>query len=272
MKMAALDGLTILVPESRELDLFAGMLEAQGAHPLRCPLVRILDVEDDSMVQDWIGRMIEAPFDFTVFLTGEGLRRLLGLSGAHRGDFIAALGRSRTVTRGPKPARALREIGLTPGMAASEPTSQGVLEELEEENLKGRRIGVQLYPGDGALPLVEALKAHGAEVFCVTPYRYASQTESEQVAATIKDLAAGRIGMIAFTSSPQIEQLFTVAREHGLTAELAEGLAKTPIAAIGPVMEKALKAHGLSSAIHPESSFHLKPMVNAIVESWKAKA
>ena len=271
MIMKALDGLTILVPESRELDLFAGMLEAQGARPLRCPLVRIVDVDDDGEAQAWITRMIDAPFDFTVFLTGEGLRRLLALSGPRREDFIAALAKSRTVTRGPKPARALREIGLSPGMAAAEPTSQGVLEELEEESLEKRRIGVQLYPGDGAQPLMEALKGHGAEVFAVTPYRYATQTEAAQVAATIKDLAAGKIGMIAFTSSPQLEQLFAVAREQGLTPELTVGLARTPIAAIGPVMEKALKAHGLSSTIHPESNFHMKPMVNAIAEAWKAR-
>jgi uroporphyrinogen-III synthase len=271
MSMKALDGLTILVPESRELDLFAGMLEAQGAKARRCPLVRIVDLEDGSEAQDWITSMIAAPFDFTVLLTGEGLRRLLTLSGPRRQDFIGALSKTRTVTRGPKPARALREIGLAPGMAAAEPTSQGVLEELEEEELKGRRIGVQLYPGDGALPLVDALKAHGAEVFPVTPYRYVTQTESEEVAATIKDLAAGRIGMIAFTSSPQIERLFAVAKEFGLTPELTQGLAKTPIAAIGPVMEKALKAHGLSSAIHPETSFHLKPMISAIAEAWKEK-
>ena len=270
--MSALDGLTILVPESRELDLFAGLLEAQGARPLRCPLVRIVDVEDDRDVQAWITRMIDEPFDFTVFLTGEGLRRLLNLAGFRREDFIAALGKTRTVTRGPKPARALREIGLSPDMAAAEPTSQGVLEELEEEKLEKKRIGVQLYPGDGALPMVEALKAHGAEVFAVTPYRYATQTEAAQVAVTIKELAAGKIGMIAFTSSPQIEQLFAVAREQDLVTELTVGLARTPIAAIGPVMESALKAHGLASAIHPESSFHLKPMINAIVESWKAKA
>ena len=118
--------------------------------------------------------------------------------------------------------------------AAAEPTSQGVLEELEEESLEKRRIGVQLYPGDGAQPLMEALKCHGAEVFAVTPYRYATQTEAAQVAATIKDLAAGKIGMIAFTSSPQLEQLFAVAREQGLTPELTVGLARTPIAAIGP--------------------------------------
>jgi uroporphyrinogen-III synthase len=269
--MKALDGLTILVPESRELDLFAGMLEAQGAQALRCPLVRIVDLEDGSEAQAWIDRMITAPFDYTVLLTGEGLRRLLTLSGPRRADFITALSKTRTVTRGPKPARALREIGLAPGMAAAEPTSQGVLEELEEEELRGRRIGLQLYPGDGGLPLLEALKAHGAEVFPVTPYRYVTQTESEEVATTIRDLAAGKIGMIAFTSSPQIDRLFVVAKEFGLTAELTQGLAKTQIAAIGPVMENALKAHGLSSAIHPETSFHLKPMIAAIAQAWKAK-
>jgi uroporphyrinogen-III synthase len=268
----ALNGLTILVPESRELDLFAGMLEAQGAKAWRCPLVRIADLDDDSEARAWIARMIAAPFDLTILLTGEGLRRLVSMCGPRQDAFIAALGKSRTVTRGPKPARALREIGLMPGVAAAIPTSQGVLESLAEEPLQGRRIGVQLYPGDGGLPLVEALRRRGAEVFPVTPYRYVTQTESQQVAAAIKDLAAGKIGMIAFTSSPQIERLFAVAKESGLMLELTQGLARTRIAAIGPVMEQALAAHGLSSAIHPTASFHLKPMINAIVEAWKERA
>lgn len=269
--MGALDGLTILVPESRELDLFSGMLEQQGAKALRCPLVQIVDLEDDSEAQGWITRMIAAPFDYTILLTGEGLRRLLALSGARREVLIGALAQTRTVTRGPKPARALREIGLAPSLAANIPTSQGVLEILEKENLKGARIGVQLYPGDGALPLAKALRGHGAEVFAVTPYRYVTQMESEQVARVIRDLAAGRIGMIAFTSSPQIERLFAVAKEFGLMPELTQGLARTQIAAIGPVMESALAAHGLSSAVHPATSFHLKPMINAICEAWKGR-
>jgi uroporphyrinogen-III synthase len=270
--MSALNGLTILVPESRELDMFAGMLEAQGARPLRCPLVQIADLDDDAKAKAWIERMIAAPFDFTVLLTGDGLRKLLTLSGRQHADLIEALRKSRTVTRGPKPARALREIGLTPSLAAAVPTSQGVLETLEKEKLQASRIGVQLYPGDGALPLVEALRGHGAEVFPVTPYRYVTKTESEKVAAIIRDLAAGRIGMVAFTSSPQIERLFAVAQEFGLMLELTQGLARTPIAAIGPVIESALAAHGLSSAIHPTASFHLKPLVNAICDAWERRS
>jgi uroporphyrinogen-III synthase len=136
--MGALDGLTILVPESRELDLFAGMLEAQGATALRCPLVQIADLDDTTEAVRWIDIMIAAPFDFTVFLTGEGVRKLLSLSGERRDALIKALGKTQTITRGPKPARALREIGLLPTIAAAAPTSQSVLESLEKERLPAK--------------------------------------------------------------------------------------------------------------------------------------
>ncbi len=270
--MGALDGLRILVPESRELDLFAGMLEAHGARALRCPLVQIADLEDTGAAQDWIGQMIGAPFDYTVLLTGEGLRKLLSISGSRQPGFVEALKTTVTVTRGPKPARALREIGLVPSLTAATPTSQGVFETLEMKELEGRRIGVQLYPGDGALPLVENLRQRGAMVLPVTPYRYMTQTESGQVAQTIQGLAAGKIDMIAFTSTPQIERLFAVAQEFGLEAELEKGLARVSIAAIGPVMESALAARGLSSVVRPGASFHLKPMVKAICTAWKVQA
>ncbi len=270
--MGALDGLNILVPESRELDLFAGMLEAQGARALRCPLVQIADLEDTTAAEDWIGQMIRAPFDYTVLLTGEGLRKLLAISGRRQPEFLDALKITQTVTRGPKPARALREIGLVPSLSAATPTSQGVFEILEKENLEGCHIGVQLYPGDGALPLVEKLRQRGATVLPVTPYRYMTQTESSQVAQTIGDLAAGKIDMIAFTSTPQIERLFAVAQEFGLETELDKGLARVSIAAIGPVMEGALAARGLASVVRPGTSFHLKPMVKAICEAWRVQA
>ena len=320
-----LTGLTILVPESRELDLFVAMLEAEGAAAWRCPLLRILDLEaphaefasaskatpslhlspegrgrvarqrdpsegepreelfeaveipprlrggwprearpggapltdplgssdqtprlgedptptlpedgegdasvsiagmdeprrtevphgDLAQAEAWIDALIAGRFDDTIWLTGEGLRRLLDIAErtGRRVAFTAALGRVRLITRGPKPARVLRELGLAPNIAATTPTSQGVLDALAGEDLHGRRIGVQLYPGDGALPLVAALGERGAAVFPVTPYRYADQADDAQVVEAIRALADGRIGMVAFTSSPQVERLFDV--------------------------------------------------------------
>ena len=267
--MTSLGGMRIMVPESRELDLFGAMLIGEGAEVLHCPLVRIVELEDRAEADAWIDACIAGRFDHLVLLTGDGLRHLLLLSGARRGAFIAALAKLRLITRGPKPARALREIGLTPDLAAPQPTSASILDLLSSEGVTGKRIGLQLYPGDGALALLRGLQDQGATVFAVTPYRYASQSETAEVAAAIKSLAAGAVDMIAFTASPQVEHLFAVARETGLEDALRSGLARTPVAAIGPVVEDALQARGIASALRPEGSFHLKPLVRAIA-AWRA--
>ena len=265
--MVALTGLKILVPESRELDLFANMLETEGATVLRCPLVQILDLEDSADADAWIDRCIADNFDDLVLLTGEGLRRLLTLSRTRHDMLVEALGRLRTITRGPKPARALREVGLSSGLAAGVPTSEGILAALAQENVAGRRIAVQLYPGDGAQHLVDHLRARGALVSTVTPYRYASEAEAGQVCDAIRALGAGEIGMIAFTATPQVERLVKVAQECGLSQELSRGLAQTPIASIGPIVDEKLRLHGFTPTVSPQSSFHLKPLVRAIM-TW----
>jgi uroporphyrinogen-III synthase len=76
--------------------------------------------------------------------------------------------------------------------------------------------------------------------------------------------------VIAFTASPQVERLIAVARAAGLEKELSSGLARTRIAAIGPVVAETLKAHGFAAHIQPESNFHLKPLVRAIMGARRA--
>ena len=268
-----LDGLTILVPESRELDLFVAMLEAEGAAALRCPLVQILDLDDTRDAETWIERLIAGTFQDVIWLTGEGLRRLLVIVERkdRRAPFVEALGRVRTITRGPKPARALRQLGLSPGLAALTPTSQGVLDALAHEDIRGRSIAVQLYPGEGGLPLLAGLREREATVFPVIPYRYASQADLDQVVGAIHAMAAGRVGMIAFTSSPQVERLFEVARQTELERQLREALTRVRIAAIGPVVEETLRRRGVANTLRPDTQFHLKPLVRAIAAAWSAR-
>jgi len=264
-----LDGLSIIVPESRELDLFAGLLEAEGAAAIRCPLVQIADLDDASALDAWIDRLIAGEFDDLILLTGEGLRRIAERADQLRRkpEALEALKRIRTIIRGPKPARALRELGLSPGISAATPTSEGVVDALSGEDLQGRKIGVQLYPGKAAGWIVDALKAKGTLVFEVTPYRYASEAETSEVAGLIRKMAAGEVGMIAFTSSPQVERLVDVAHQQNLEKELAQGLLRARVAAIGPIVEQTLKKHGFSTAIVPQTP-HLKPFVRAIAAAW----
>jgi uroporphyrinogen-III synthase len=267
-----LAGRRILVPESRELDLFARMLEERGAEAVRCPLVTIRDVEDPAQVEQieaWLQRLAAAALDDLILLTGEGLRRLLAVAGRAgiEAQAVAALKQLRTITRGPKPARVLRELGLAPGLAAETPTTEGVIATLKREDLAGRTVGVQLYPGNPNALLLEFLHAAGAKADPVLPYRYASDAESALVESAIRGMAAGQFDAIAFTSTPQIERFEDVAKQRGIEVELRQGLARIRIAAVGPVAASALKKRGFDVAAMPATSFHLKPLINALVEA-----
>jgi uroporphyrinogen-III synthase len=261
-----LAGLRVLVPESRELDLFAGMLEAEGAATLRCPLVTILDLEDAAPVEAWLRRLAGGGFDDLILLTGEGLRRLIGVAtrAGIKEEAVTAIGRLRTIIRGPKPARALREIGLAPTVSAVAPTTDGVIETLSGLDLKGHRVGVQLYPGNPNAPLLGALEAAGALADSIVPYRYASDAETDAVAAAIRAMAEGDIDFVAFTSTPQWDRLVKVAAERGLDEDLRRGLERTRIAVAGPVVGQVIQAMGFTISAMPESNFHMKPLVNAM--------
>ncbi len=158
-----LSGRRIVVPETRELGQLVRMLEELGADTVPCPMVAIRDAPDTAPVEAWLRRFADGTCDDLVLMTGEGLRRLLGF--ARRIDlesaFIAALRLTRKVTRGPKPVRALREIGLAADVPADEPTTEGVIAALERHDLTGRRVGVQLYPGNANERLLKFLEGAG---------------------------------------------------------------------------------------------------------------
>ncbi len=262
-----LHGRRIALPEMREADRLALMLQELGAETVSCPLVAIVDAPDPAPLNAWLGRFGEAPFDDLILLTGEGLRRLHAVaqrSGRER-VFLDALSKTRKITRGPKPARALRELGLAPDLRAAVPTTEGVIALLSDDDLSGRRVGVQLYPGAVNNRLVDFLRGVGATPDPVVPYEYVSEADDRKVAALIDQMAAGRIDVIAFTSAPQIRRLFDVAHALNQKDKLEVALQKTIVAAIGPVVVAELQRHGVSAMIMPNHTYFMKPLVSAIV-------
>jgi len=264
-----LAGCRLALVEHRELDRLGQMLEAQGAETLRCPLVAITDAPDAAPVTAWIERAIAQPFDDLVLTTGEGLRRLRAAAerAGRETVFRGAVAQMRTVTRGPKPARALREIGLNPGLRAATPTTEGIIHTLSREDLTGRRVGVQL-PPDAPPRLADFLRAAGAVPDIVEPYAYVPQADAAEVAGLIDAMTQGRVDAIAFTSAPQVARLFAATAAGGSEARLLAGLRRTPIAAIGPVVAGELRRHGLEPAIVPRDSFFMKRLVGAIVSAF----
>jgi uroporphyrinogen-III synthase len=262
-----LNGYRILILETREEAQFSRLLAEQGAEVLQCPMFTIHDAPDSAAIEAWIRRGIDNPFDDLVLMTGEGLRRLTKVARriALDQDFIAALGKARKFARGPKPGRALREIGLEPQVTTEKPTSDGMIEMLARVDLKGHRVGLQLYPEKEHSVLIGAITARGAGVDAVTPYVYDAQAADANIVTAIDEMASGRIDAIALTNLGQIRRLIEAARMHGFEARLRDGLSRTPIASVGPAVSDELRLHGLRTDIYPANeAFFMKPLISAM--------
>ncbi|EAQ36423.1 hypothetical protein NB311A_20836 [Nitrobacter sp. Nb-311A] len=268
-----LSGFRILILEAREEAQFARLLAEQGAEVLQCPMFTIRDAPDPAPVEDWIRRCIQTPHDDLVLTTGEGLRRLItaarriGLDQA----LIAAIGKSRTLARGPKPGKALREIGLEAAITTDKPTSEGISETLARFDLQDHRVGLQLYPDRDHTALLEKIKRQGASVDPVLPYVYDAGAAEANIIGAIDEMADGRVDAIALTSSGQVRRLMEVARIHRCEERLRAGLDRTKIASVGPVVSDELKTYGLRTDITPANkAFFMKPLISAMAVSLNA--
>lgn len=269
-----LNGYRILILETREEAQFAKLLAEQGAAVMQCPMFTIHDAPDPAPVEAWIRRAIEKPLDDLVLMTGEGLRRIMKLAGARGLDsaLVAALAKARKFARGPKPGKALREVGLEAQQTTEKPTTEGVIQMLGKLDLRGRRLGLQLYPDKDHGALTGALVAQGAEVDTVLPYVYDSRAADANIVAAVDEMAAGRIDALALTNLGQVRRLIEAAKAHGSEAKLRAGLEQTLIASVGPAVSGELAAHGLRTDVSPaEDHYFMRPLISAMATALAEK-
>jgi uroporphyrinogen-III synthase len=75
------------------------------------------------------------------------------------------------------------------------------------------------------------------------------------VSAFIDRILNGEVGVVAFTSAPQVRMLFDFAAQLGIAAALEKALKGTVvIASIGEVTNRALEEKGLTARIVPTQS------------------
>jgi uroporphyrinogen-III synthase len=265
----SLQGKTIALFEGRQLEDLAKLLEEEGAGVWRCPMLRIQDTEDKEPIIDWLRLLTDDRFNWIIFMTGEGIRRLKGFADrAEMGErFVAALSRTDILTRGPKPVQALKEIGLRPTLTASAPTTAGIIEILGPRDLRKMRIGVQLHAEQNQV-LVQYLERAGAEPHVVRPYVYVEATNPEGIAALVRAAKLGEIHVVLFTSSPQVETLARIIDEQGLQQDWATALQQLLVAAVGPIVAGTLRRHGWRVDIWPEKGFVMKNLVQQIKRAW----
>jgi uroporphyrinogen-III synthase len=115
------------------------------------------------------------------------------------------------------------------------------------------------------------LRAKGALVDPVAPYVYVAAADDAEVIALIEKIADGAIDAIAFTSAAQVRRLHEAAVESGRGTELAAGLKRGLVAAVGPVVAKELAGYGILNPLVPARAFAMKPLVLEIAKAISAR-
>jgi uroporphyrinogen decarboxylase len=248
-------GLRVAAFESRRAGEIAAMIERMGGRPFVSPALREVPAAENPEAVALARRIVAGEVDVAVLMTGVGLRYFLSEveKQVDRSQLLSALGRLVSVARGPKPAAALKELGITPTVRVEEPnTWRQIVAALDERHpVTGLRVAV-LEHGLPTVPLTEALVARGADVTSVNVYRWELPDDLGPLEENIRGVAAGERDVVVFTSSQQVINLLGVAERLGLAEALRQKLATMVVASIGPTTSQTLREQGLLMDIEPE--------------------
>lgn len=255
------DGLRVLALESRRAAEMGELIRRQNGVPFVAPSMRELQIEANEEAFQFAERLFAGDFDMMILLTGVGARALNRVLATRYPEsaFAEALRKIAVVARGPKPAAALRELGVSPTVNVPEPnTWRELLTAIEGRN--ERRIAVQEY-GKSNLELLEALRARGAEVTPVRVYQWDLPQDTAPLREAAQKLAEGEFDVALFTTSIQVPHLFRIAAEIGKETEVHNAFSRMMVASIGPTTTETLEEYGIHpdmTPTHPKMGFLVK--------------
>lgn len=248
--------------EARRSAELAALFERLGASVLRAPCLR----ESPAGEELELAAVLAAPVPLYIFQTGVGADALFALAArcGREEELTSSLHGATVLARGPKPLTVLLRRGCRVALRTREPhTTAGIIEVLETEDLAGRRVAVQHHGGPN-VELVDHLRRRGAEVLEMVTYRWELPEDRGPVLELLRELEAGRLDAVAFSSAAQVHNLFLLAGAAGVGERLAGWLAeRTLTAAIGPSCARALTEHGVAAAVLPERP-KMVPLVDAV--------
>lgn len=252
------DSRRVLILESRRAKEMASIVSSYGGQPVAAPSMREVPLESNAEAIAFADALERHEFDLVILLTGVGTRALVSVVERVRGsrdEFVAALGRTKVVARGPKPVAVLRELGVPIWVTAPEPnTWREVLSTLDAKRsefpLDGRRVAVQEY-GASNPDLLSGLEARGARVTRVPVYQWALPEDLAPLEAGIRALVDRQIDVLLFTTATQVVHLFKVAGMMGIADSVRSGLQHCVVASIGPTTSEEMREQGIEPDLEP---------------------
>ena len=169
-----------------------------------------------------------------------------------RQQFLDALTDIKTIARGPKPAAALKQLGIEPTWRVPEPNTWRELLTTIDENLPIANlvVAVQEY-GLPNVSLIAGLEARGAVVESLSIYRWDLPTDTGPLEGNVRRLIAGEVDIALFTSAQQLTHLLRIGAQLNLETELVAALRQTVVASIGPTTSEKLRELNIDVDFEP---------------------
>jgi uroporphyrinogen-III synthase len=253
--VSGFNGSTVLAFESRRSVEMARLIANKGGKAMVVPAAREVLSASRSSLSEFAASLLDGNLDLVIFLTGVGTRALAqGMEQfCSRAELAAALSRLCIVARGPKPAAALRELGIPITWNVPEPnTWREILQLLDEKRvvLKDRQVAVQEY-GVPSRELLEGLAQRGARTLMVHVYDWALPENKTPLKTAIRVLNQGEIDVTLFTAAVQVCHLAQVADEINARESMFRALNQTIVASIGPITSEQLRMYGVRVDLEP---------------------
>ncbi len=251
----SLAGLRVAALESRRRDDMHRMIERFGGQAFVSPSMREVPIEENRPAIEFAYRVITGEYTMVILLTGVGFRHLLTAieRSVDRQRFLDSLSDITTVARGPKPAAAMKEFGLTPTIRVPEPNTWRELIKTLDANggVTNQVIGLQEY-GKSNTSLIAGLEARGARVDSIRVYHWDFPEDTKPLAENIRAIATGQRDVLLLTSAHQVANMLRMASDLGLEEALRDNLNRMIVASIGPTTSEMLKQNDLPVDLEPE--------------------
>jgi len=250
-------GLTVASFESRMAVEMARLIGRYGGKPLVVPALREIPLEDNSAALEFGVRLMTERIDMLILLTGAGTIALFDLLKIRYPwpSIVESLAQTAIVARGPKPAAALRALGLQPTATVPEPNTWVDVVRTVDERLpvKGLRVAVQEY-GTPNPALLEALRRRDAAVFQVPIYKWALPDDLVLLRQALDNMIAGEVAVLLITNAAQVDHVVQVLELDGKVEFFRSAVTKMVVASIGPTTSERLRHHGWPVDFEPSHS------------------
>ena len=238
----------------------AALLREHGAEPVVVPTIEIHAPSDPAPLATALGVLRAGGYDWVAFTSANGVDRTFAAL-AEAGFDVRAFGATRVAAIGHATANALERRGIRADVIAQEFRGEALADAMLSEP-RTERPRVLLARAAVARDVLPETLRRAGWVVDVVPVYETRPTSDEVVERLTRELAAGRIDVVTFTSSSTVDSLCD------RLGSGAAGLRSGPrIASIGPVTTATAEARGLRVDLTARH-YTVPGLIDALVESY----